>query len=198
MQLEMREYSSWIGISTAITGNTLISLALNIQKYSHCKIKERNENSDEYTYLDDPIWWIGMILLFIGEVGNFIAYSFASAAIVAPLGTVALIANTIFAPLILKETFRRRDFVGVVFAVSGAILVVFSSKVDETKIDCSKLLELITQTKFILYLVASISIASILISFNEKIGPKFILIDMTIVGIAGNLNLFSWFYSFSN
>jgi magnesium transporter len=61
----------------------------------------------------------------VGEVGNFISYAFAPASIVAPLGTVsflvillslqsqprqqqfALMANCFFAPLMLRERFRK-------------------------------------------------------------------------------------------
>ena len=61
----------------------------------------------------------------IGEFGNFLSYAYAPASVVAPLGTVgtlmlmhedrrltvdfqfALIANCIFAPLILGERFRK-------------------------------------------------------------------------------------------
>lgn len=183
----MQEYASWIGILTAIIGNILISLALNMQKYVHSKINDRNESNDEYKYLDETTWWVGMILLIVGELGNFIAYSFASAAIVAPLGTVALIANTIFAPLILKEEFRKRDLYGIVLAIVGAILVVTSSKQDEKKIDAGALLDCIQQPKFIIYCIFSLAVAGTLISFNDYFGPKFILTDLTIVGIAGNL-----------
>ena len=181
----MQEYASWIGILTAIIGNVLISFALNLQKYVHSFIKERNEPDNEYDYLEETVWWIGMVLLLIGEVGNFIAYSFASAAIVAPLGTVALIANTIFAPLMLKEKFRKRDLYGIIFAIVGAVLVVTSAKQDEKKIDSDALLVLLKQTKFVLYFLASIVIAGTLITFNDYFGPRFILTDLTIVGIAG-------------
>jgi hypothetical protein len=42
----------------------------------------------------------------LGEVGNFLAYGFAPAILVAPLGTVALISNAVIAPLLLKEAFK--------------------------------------------------------------------------------------------
>jgi hypothetical protein len=51
--------------------------------------------------------WLGFILMNIGEVGNFLSYAYAPASLVAPLGTVALVANCFFAPLILHEKFRK-------------------------------------------------------------------------------------------
>eukprot|EP00834_Sanchytrium_tribonematis_P002630 NODE_85_length_22232_cov_1.318619.p14 type:complete len:196 gc:universal NODE_85_length_22232_cov_1.318619:20236-19649(-) len=190
-------YSSWIGILTAILGNIVISLALNLQKYAHLKLQE-TEVSNEYRYLDEPIWWAGLGLLIVGECGNFIAYSFASASIVAPLGTVALIANTVFAPFILKEAFRRKDLKGVLCAVIGAILVVISSKHNEQQIDAFLLMQCLFQTKFVIYFLVSLLVVGALVSFNEKIGPQFILVDLSIVGISGIFILFSWIYSSCN
>ncbi|KAG8924183.1 hypothetical protein FRC02_010608 [Tulasnella sp. 418] len=64
--------------------------------------------SSETEYLKSKLWWSGFILLNVGELGNFLSYAFAPASVVAPLGTFALIANCFFAPLMLKEEFRRR------------------------------------------------------------------------------------------
>lgn len=63
-----------------------------------------------------------------------LAYGFAPASTIAPLGTVSLVSNVIFAPLILKETFRKQDLLGIVLAVFGASVVVVSSKTEEAKV----------------------------------------------------------------
>lgn len=68
--------------------------------------------------------WLGFLLMNVGETGNFISYAFAPASVVAPLGMVtfffsstcqrdltllqfALIANCLFAPLLLHEQLRN-------------------------------------------------------------------------------------------
>ncbi|KAF9109491.1 hypothetical protein BGX27_007569, partial [Mortierella sp. AM989] len=67
------------------------------------------DSASETEYLRSKAWWFGMTLMILGECGNFMAYGYAQASIVAPLGTVALVSNVILAPLMLKEPFRRRD-----------------------------------------------------------------------------------------
>ncbi|EEB98213.1 hypothetical protein MPER_02323, partial [Moniliophthora perniciosa FA553] len=42
--------------------------------------------SDNFAYLKNPIWWGGMFTLFLGEVANFAAYTFAPPILVTPLG----------------------------------------------------------------------------------------------------------------
>jgi hypothetical protein len=60
-------------------------------------------------YTKHRVWWGGMVLMALGEMGNFGAYFFAPASLVAPLGTVTVVANAIIAPVCLGEPFRRRD-----------------------------------------------------------------------------------------
>ncbi len=42
----------------------------------------------EGAYLRSRLWWTGMVLIAVGEGGNFLSYGFAPASVVAPLGTV--------------------------------------------------------------------------------------------------------------
>lgn len=75
-----------------------------------------------------------MTLMILGECGNFLAYGYAQASIIAPLGTVALVSNVILAPLMLREPFRSRDLGGIVIAIIGTVVVVVNSKENEIKV----------------------------------------------------------------
>lgn len=242
------EWSTLIGIVTAIVGNVLISMALNIQRYAHIRLdnqrsatkkgttygttqqeaitEERaqlnlnspanfDRNNGQTTplmrplghrtlslstikrsetpcsepgrknYLKSPYWWAGILLMTIGEAGNFIAYGFAPASIVSPLGVVALISNCVIAPFMLKERFRRRDLVGVLVAVAGAVCVVLSAKTSETKMGPSDIWEAITRWEFELYLGISGVTMIALVWVSRRYGEKSILIDLGLVGLFG-------------
>lgn len=114
-----------IGSVLAISGNLLVSVSLNVQKYTHV----RNENrADQMHYTQEPLWWLGLLLMGIGEIGNFSAYGFAPASLVAPLGTTTVVANIFLAAIFLKEKIRAEHLFGSALAVIGAFLVVtFSS-----------------------------------------------------------------------
>ncbi|KAK3028251.1 hypothetical protein RJ639_037585 [Escallonia herrerae] len=47
--------------------------------------------SGGYSYLYEPLWWVGMITMIVGEVANFAAYAFAPAILVTPLGALSII-----------------------------------------------------------------------------------------------------------
>jgi magnesium transporter len=276
---QLRQWSSIIGIVTAIVGNILISFALNTQRYAHIRI-EREHNkihqlsvkagkgvsrsrrnygattqeeiaqeraslnanapgpggrhetqkitrisshdddddadesrplkssfeSDETltsekdedhgsdgrkTYLKSSYWWIGIILMTIGEAGNFLAYGFAPASIVSPLGVVALISNCLIAPSLLKERFRQRDFWGVLVAIAGAVTIVLSANTSETKMGPNDLWEAIKRWEFLLYLAISCLAIIALMTASPKYGDRTILIDLGLVGLFGGYTAIS-------
>jgi magnesium transporter len=44
-----------------------------------------------FTYLQRPMWWIGIITMVVGEIANFAAYAFAPAILVTPLGALSVL-----------------------------------------------------------------------------------------------------------
>ncbi|KAK1979768.1 magnesium transporter NIPA-domain-containing protein [Colletotrichum cereale] len=260
---DLQNWSSLIGIITAIVGNVLIALALNVQRYAHLRLhRERirvrrrarealkhapgggqtgpygtvgggeagdtDENHDgtnhhaghdgadsapltrsfrseesagsDYsgdddktpsTYLQSPYWWAGQILITLGELGNFLAYGFAPASIVSPLGVVALISNCVIAPIVFKEKFRQRDFWGVIIAVAGVVVVVLSAKQEETKLDPGAVWDAITTLAFEIYLAVTISLIIVLMWASPRYGHRTILIDLGLVGLFGGFTALS-------
>ncbi|UKZ79367.1 hypothetical protein TrVFT333_007118 [Trichoderma virens FT-333] len=271
----LQRWSSLIGIITAIVGNVLIALALNVQRYAHTRLhKERkrikqearaalkraqssnsngstqvgvygtiigedtgdhyqnghsstngndqglyDDNSeDEHefaedeplmasfqssattassdtdtkpdkkpssNYLKSPYWWLGQILITLGEAGNFLAYGFAPASIVSPLGVVALVSNCIIAPAMFHEKFRPRDFWGVVVAVSGVVTVVLSASQEETKLNPHDVWGAITTMEFEIYLGVTTFLIIVLMWASRMYGKRTILIDLGLVGLFG-------------
>ncbi|KAI1213438.1 DUF803-domain-containing protein [Annulohypoxylon truncatum] len=247
---DLGNWSSLIGIITAISGNVLIALALNVQRYSHIKLHQRrvearerarealrkardghrngfgttdipdgiaqdngdeavdgagihplsqsiqsvdsnlteqtcNESKVNSSYLKSTSWWIGQVLMTVGEMGNFLAYGFAPASIVSPLGVVALISNCIIAPIFFGEKFRTRDFWGVVIAVGGAVTVVLSAKTEETKLDPHNVWDHITSMEFEIYMGITFFFIIVLMWASPRYGNRTILIDLGLVGLFG-------------
>lgn len=142
-------------------------------------------HGDRVSYLHSPYWWAGIVLMTLGEMGNFLAYGFAPASIVSPLGVVALISNCIIAPFLLKEKFRPRDFWGVLIAIAGAVVVVLSAETSETKIGPHDIWVMITKWEFEVYMGITAALIVVLMYLSEKYGGRTILIDLGLVGLFG-------------
>ncbi|ESZ95965.1 hypothetical protein SBOR_3657 [Sclerotinia borealis F-4128] len=152
---------------------------------------EGDDGDQRSTYLQSPYWWGGIVLMTIGELGNFLAYGFAPASIVSPLGVVALVSNCVIAPIMLKEQFRLRDFWGVVVAVAGAVTVVLSAKQEERKFGPHEIWGAITTTEFEVYMGVTIILIAILMWASPKYGKKTILVDLGLVGLFGGYTALS-------
>lgn len=87
----------------------------------------------------------------LGETGNFLSYGFAPASVVAPLGTVALIANCFFAPLILRESFTRRNVLGMTLAIVGAVTVVWSATDSKPRVSLPRVSHTTTHTRAVMW-----------------------------------------------
>ncbi|KZF19097.1 DUF803-domain-containing protein, partial [Xylona heveae TC161] len=161
------------------------------------KVREArsSEKLDEHlprkSYLKSPYWWAGIILMVVGEAGNFLAYGFAPASIVSPLGVVALISNCIIAPCMLKERFRKRDFWGVLIAIGGAVTVVLSAKQEEQKLGPGDVWQAITRWEFETYLGITVALISVLMWASGRYGDRTILIDLGLVGLFGGYTALS-------
>lgn len=143
------------------------------------------------TYLHSPYWWAGITLMTIGEAGNFLAYGFAPASIVSPLGVVALISNCIIAPFMLKEEFRLRDFWGIAIATGGAVVVVLSAKTSEKKLGPHEVWDAITATEFEVYMGVTVFLILMLLWASPRYGHKTVLVDLGLVGLFGGYTALS-------
>lgn len=143
------------------------------------------DHKEDVNYLRSPYWWGGIILMTVGEAGNFLAYGFAPASIVSPLGVVALISNCVIAPIMLKEHFRIRDFWGVLVAVAGAVTVVLSAKQEERKFGPHEIWGAITTLEFEVYMAVTIFLIVVLMWASPRYGRRTILIDLGLVGLFG-------------
>ncbi|CZT21972.1 uncharacterized protein RCC_07840 [Ramularia collo-cygni] len=150
-----------------------------------------DEEPKEKSYLQSPIWWVGIGLMVTGEIGNFLAYGFAPASIVSPLGVVALISNCLIAPLLLGEKFRWRDAIGVLIAVGGCVVVVLSASDSNPKLTPKAIWHLVTRWEFETYLGVTCGLIVVLMLASNKFGEKTILIDIGLVGLFGGYTALS-------
>ncbi|GME53378.1 putative duf803 domain membrane protein [Neofusicoccum parvum] len=151
----------------------------------------KKPRQQQTSYLESPYWWIGIVLMIIGEAGNFLAYGFAPASIVSPLGVVALISNCIIAPIMLKEPFRKRDALGVLISIGGAVTVVLSANDNNPKLGPHEIWELIKTWEFETYFGVTALVIIGLMWASTKYGRKSIFIDLGLVGLFGGYTALS-------
>jgi drug/metabolite transporter (DMT)-like permease len=110
-------------VAIALCANSVIPIALNAQKLAHKQnTQEDGKQARPMTQL--PLWWVGITTMIAGESLNFLAYGYAPASIVAPIGATSVFVNGIITTTVMKEPFTCRSGVGLVLIACGVVTLV--------------------------------------------------------------------------
>ncbi|VDH95468.1 Hypothetical predicted protein, partial [Mytilus galloprovincialis] len=155
-------------------------------KYTHMK----NEAlGDQIHYTKDPLWWIGLVLMAVGEIGNFSAYGFAPASLVAPLGTTTVVANIFLAAIFLKEKIRAEHLFGSALTVIGAFLIVTFSSSKEKVFEGSEVTEALKTMTFTVYIIIEIIVLGVVLFLLYKVKMKKVVIYLLIADIIASITV---------
>ncbi|CAD6583799.1 MAG: hypothetical protein CYPHOPRED_002496 [Cyphobasidiales sp. Tagirdzhanova-0007] len=171
---------------------SLSNIGIHSEARRRTHVEEEETKREKSWYLKSKIWWLGLLLMALGELGNFTSYAFAPASVVAPLGTTALIANCFIAPCMLKERFRSQDLLGIGLSVFGAVVVVISGKSQNKSLSPRELLHAISQLAFIIYSSISLGIIILLMVLSSTfLGSRYLFIDILICALCGGFTVLS-------
>ncbi|KAJ8334715.1 hypothetical protein SKAU_G00403540 [Synaphobranchus kaupii] len=176
-----------VGIIIAMCGNFLISISLNIQKYSHV----RQSQTGSKPYYTSVLWWCGILLMGVGELGNFAAYGFAPASLIAPLGCVSVIASAVISVVFLKETLRASDVLGGGLAVTGTYLLVTFAPHTSQHITAHVVQRYAVSWQFLTYLCIEIIVFCVLLYLYKRRNLKHIVVVLMLVALLASLTVIS-------
>ncbi|XP_062019003.1 probable magnesium transporter NIPA6 isoform X2 [Rosa rugosa] len=145
-----------------------------------------------YTYLLEPLWWAGMITMIVGEVANFIAYVYAPAVLVTPLGALSIIVSAVLAHFLLKERLQKMGIVGCVTCIVGSVVIVIHAPQEHTLSSVLEIWTLATQPAFLIYVAATLSLVlALVLHFEPRHGLTNILVYLGICSLMGSLTVVS-------
>ncbi|KAL2491118.1 putative magnesium transporter NIPA4 [Abeliophyllum distichum] len=145
-----------------------------------------------YSYLYEPLWWVGMITMIVGEIANFAAYAFAPAILVTPLGALSIIISAVLAHIILREKLHIFGILGCALCVVGSTTIVLHAP-QEREIDSVKeVWDLATEPAFLFYAALVITIVLILIfHYVPQYGQTHIMFYIGVCSLVGSLSVMS-------
>ncbi|XP_074585218.1 putative magnesium transporter NIPA6 [Curcuma longa] len=145
-----------------------------------------------YGYLLEPLWWIGMVTMIIGEIANFVAYIFAPAVLVTPLGALSIIVSAVLAHFILKERLQRMGVLGCVLCIVGSTVIVLHAPEEKTPSSVEQIWELATQPAFLLYTASAVAVSLVLMLYcAPRFGQTNIMVYLGICSAIGSLTVMS-------
>ncbi|XP_062915978.1 NIPA-like protein 2 isoform X1 [Mobula hypostoma] len=158
------------------------------KKYTHVRLLCQESLTP---YYKSKLWWCGIFLMGLGELGNFAAYGFAPATLVAPLGCVSVIASAAMSVVFLKEKLRSSDILGGSLAVLGTYLLVTFAINGQQDITAIKIHNYIVSWEFLVYLTLEFVLFCVLLYLNKRRGLNHIVILLLMSSILASLTVIS-------
>ncbi|KAL2477568.1 putative magnesium transporter NIPA4 [Forsythia ovata] len=143
-----------------------------------------------YSYLYEPLWWVGMITMIVGEIANFAAYAFAPAILVTPLGALSIIISAILARIILREKLHIFGVLGCALCVVGSITIVLHAPQEREIESVKEVWDLATEPAFLFYATLVIGVALVLIfQYIPQYGQTHIMFYIGVCSLVGSLSV---------
>ncbi|KAF9121809.1 hypothetical protein BG015_005718, partial [Linnemannia schmuckeri] len=129
------QHDKYVGLMLAVSSSLMIGISFVITKKGLIDSTARHGGhgsaSDQYLFLKNPIWLLGMLTMAAGEIANFAAYSFAPAILVTPLGALSVIIGAILASFFLHDKLGIVGKVGCALCLIGSVVIVLHAPEDK-------------------------------------------------------------------
>ncbi|KAK4359013.1 hypothetical protein RND71_021242 [Anisodus tanguticus] len=176
-------------VSSAFIGSSFIIKKKGLQKAGASGTRA---SSGGYGYLREPLWWIGMVTMIVGEFANFVAYIYAPAVLVTPLGALSIIVSAVLAHFLLKEKLKKLGVLGCVLCMVGSVVIVLHAPGEDDLNSVDEIWALATQPAFLLYTASAVAITLALVLYCEpRYGQTNIMVYIGVCSIIGSLTVMS-------
>ncbi len=161
----------WIlGVVMASIGNVVSNFGSNLQKYS---IKQNMSlDGANVSYNRQPAWIGGLLLIILGNLGDFTALTFTAQSIISPIASLTLIVNMFFSYCYLNEPITQKTSIGTALIVLGSVVTVATGDHNSYAYDDSDFSRLFSAAPFIIYISLTIALMIFMYIICEEIGSK--------------------------
>ncbi|KAG8588197.1 hypothetical protein GDO81_005902 [Engystomops pustulosus] len=172
-----------IGSLLAIFGHLIISIGLNLQKYSHIRLAG---TKDPRSYFKTKTWWLGLFLVIVGEIAVFSSYAFAPLSLIVPLSAVSNIASSIIGIIFIKEKWKPKEFLSCGLAVIGTYLLITFGPNSHEKMTGENIVIHLVSWPFLLYMLVEILAFCSLLYYYKQKNANYLLIILMLVALLGS------------
>ncbi|CAH8584632.1 unnamed protein product [Schistosoma rodhaini] len=154
-------------LSTLFIGTSFIFKKLALRRSSRNGL---SAGDGSLSYLCEWMWWMGFILMGIGEFANFVAYTFAPAILVTPLGALSVLVSALLSVRFLNEHLNCIGGFGCCVCILGSTLIVLHAPKEQNLTSLHEMWSRATDPSFIIYSLFVILLSIVLIFI---LGPRY-------------------------
>ncbi|KAL8223924.1 hypothetical protein R6Q57_019399 [Mikania cordata] len=182
------------GLVLALSSSLFIGSSFIIKKKGLKKagVSGIRAGSGGYSYLYEPLWWVGMIAMVVGEVANFAAYAFAPAILVTPLGALSIIISAVLAHIILREKLHIFGVLGCALCVVGSTTIVLHAPQERAIESVAEVWDLATEPAFVLYgVLVLVAVFILVVHYIPLYGQTHVMCYIGVCSLVGSLSVMS-------
>ncbi|RKP03813.1 hypothetical protein CXG81DRAFT_8989 [Caulochytrium protostelioides] len=181
----------YIGLILALVSSFLIGSSFILTKLGLLDSRKHGGPAGEsHDYLHNPKWWAGMIIMVLGELANFAAYSFAPALLVTPLGAGSVLISAVLASFFLNEKLSTEGKIGCALCILGSMIIVLHSPEEKAITSVAQFMDYATRPAFMIYMLFVCLVSLYLI---YRIGPVYgkrnLLVYISICSLVGSISV---------
>lgn len=182
----------YVGLALAVGSGILIGSSFVFKKKGLLAAQKKYETAagEGHAYLKSPMWWSGMIVMVFGEIFNFVAYAFADAVLVTPLGALSVVICAVLSSIFLKEKLTLFGKVGCFLCIVGSVIIALNAPTSHVGGKITEFQKLFLAPGFLSW--ASICIVASLVLifvFAPRYGKTHMMIYITVCSLIGGLSV---------
>ncbi|KAK5799116.1 magnesium transporter NIPA-domain-containing protein [Linnemannia elongata] len=181
-------YYKFIGMGLAVSSGIFIGSSFVLKKKG--LLRSSAVAGEGHAYLKSKLWWTGMVMMIFGEILNFVAYSFAPALLVTPLGALSVVVCAVLSSMVLKEKLTLHGKIGCALCIVGAVVIVLHAPAQAAVTDIDEFKHFVIQPGFLVYMSLVIVSCLVLVwKVAPKYGKKHMLVYIIICSLIGSLSV---------
>lgn len=183
----------YIGLGLSIASSVFIGSSFIIKKKSLLALGKAGgtrAGAGGYGYLRYWLWWAGLLSMGFGEVLNFVAYAFAPATLVTPLGALSVIVTALLSQYFLGEILNILGKIGCALCLLGATVVVIHAPQETEVSSMEDLKAKLVDPVFVVYVAVVVTASLVLIiHFGPRYGTRDVTIYIAICSLIGGFSV---------
>ncbi|PWY99074.1 DUF803-domain-containing protein [Testicularia cyperi] len=182
----------YVGLALAVASGFLIGSSFVFKKKGLLASQKKYETAagEGHSYLKSPMWWTGMMVMVLGEVCNLVAYAFADAVLVTPLGALSVVICAVLSSIFLKEKLTLFGKVGCFLCIVGSVIIALNAPTQHAGGKITEFEKLFIAPGFLSW--ASICVVASLVLvfyFGPRYGKKHMLVYIGVCSLIGGLSV---------